>query len=648
MDEAAAGGDFDRDVASTARAVITSRAVTSFVTASLLRAPVLRLAFVFAALLALGACATDGDAPVDVGMQIAWLDQPLGTLPDAVTSISITVFTGDDETGLEREFTVANLPDDDGDGRPDRSLEGLATGVPIRIALAGLNSSRAAVYVGRVGPFTLEAGQRRFVDVQMYPIGTSTVTPDATLPGRFLHTATALADGRVLIAGGFSSITRIDTCPAPFAATEHCFAATASRDAYLFVPASGRFLRVVDRLLEARGGHTATRLRDGRVLLAGGASDAMLVFSPVGDVSAPRGWTPAFYARNAAGAATARESFEIFDPERNPEESDPERNGDEGRGGFVGAADAPTTSGRLNGPRFMHAAASVPDTDYVLLAGGANPEAVRSYEVYDDRRAGGYGVYANDGAALRSARTLPSALGVGAGTSAKVWIVGGTAAATNDDLAEIWSPPTSSMPNGSLVAATSTGFPALAGGAGEPHPEFSLLRPELANVGGGGSHLLAVGWLGPSCAAGMAVPVFAGSSGGAEELCATGMPERSFTTRLTGGATAGTPVGAPHALGASARLDDGSFVVTGGVSNLVMTAQQAVDRFTGNVMADRAVRESGGSSAVTLRAQRALHASAALPGSGVLSTGGVVFTPDTSSAMLVTSPVAEILFLTPL
>jgi hypothetical protein len=46
---------------------------------------------------------------------------------------------------------------------------------------------------------------------------------------------------------------------------------------------------------------------------------------------------------------------------------------------------------------------------------------------------------------------------------------------------------------------------------------------------------------------------------------------------------------------------------------------------------------------VSLRAGRALHASAALPGSGVLTTGGVVFTPDTTSATLV-MPAAEALF----
>lgn len=575
-------------------------------------------------------------------MQLAWLDQPAGTLPTSVTSLSITVFTGDDDTaGLEAEYTVANLPDEDGDGRPDRALKGLATGVPLRISLAGLDATHATIYVGRIGPLTLEAGQRRFVDVQMYPIGTSTATPDTTLTGRFLHTSTPLTDGRVLISGGFSAITRVDPCPTPFLATDHCFSATASRDAFLFIPASGKFLRVLDPMLEARGGHTATVLPGGRVLLAGGASEAMLVFSPIGDPTAPSGWAPSLYARTADDTSTAHATFEIFDPERHAETSDPERNGDDGRGGFVGAADDPTVPGRLNGPRFLHAAAAVPDTNLVLLAGGMNAEATQTYEVYDDRRAGGYGIYLNEGAALRTARAAPSAISVGTGSTAKVWIVGGTFAASNDDLAEIWSQPTATAPNGTLVSATSTGFPASDGTSVEPHPEFSTLRPALAVVGTGGSHLLSVGWLGPLCVTGTVTPVFAGPPGLA--LCATGLPDRSFTTRLTGGSTAGTPSGAPHGLGSSAQLDDGSFVVTGGVSNLVMTAQSAIDRFTGNVMADRAVRQSGAT--VTLHSQRALHSSAALPGHGVLSTGGISFTPDTTGATLVATPVAEVIFL---
>ncbi len=637
-------------VARTARPVIACCTVTSTEPSSLPRALARPLSIVFAAALtlALGACASAPEAPVDVGVQLAWLDQPAGTLPDSITSISIRVFSGDEDTeGLEAEYTVSNLPDDNGDGRPDRALKGLATGVPIRIALVGLDAARASLYVGRVGPIVLEAGQRRFVDVQMYPVGTSTATPDTTLTGRFLHTATTLPDGRVLIAGGFSSITRLATCPSPFLATDHCFSATGSRDAYLFSPTSGRFFHVVDRLLEARGGHTATLLPGGRVLLAGGATEALVVFSPIGDPTAPRGWMPGVYPQDVMGTATAHATFEIFDPERNAETSDPERNGDDGRGGFVGAADAPTVPGRLNGPRFLQAAAAVPETNLVLLAGGVGGDASGTFEIYDDRRPGGYGVYPNVGAHLRTPRSVPSALGVGTGATAKVWIVGGTFAASNEDLAEIWSQPTATAPNGTLVPATSTGFPASDGASTDPRPEFSTLRPALASVGTGRSHLLSVGWLGALCAEGTTTPVFAGSTGGVEELCANGAPDRSFTTRVSGaGVTQATAVGAPHALGSSAQLDDGSFVVTGGVSNLVMTAQSAIDRYTGNVMADRAVRQTG--STVTLHAQRAFHASAALVGHGVLSTGGVVFTPDTTGAMLVATPVAEVLYLAPL
>jgi hypothetical protein len=141
--------------------------VTSFPFRSVRRLA-LRILALTAAALVLGACAATASEPVDVGMKVSWLDQPAGTLPDSVASISITVFTGDDdETGLEAEYTVANLPDDDGDGRPDRTLKGLATGVPLRLALIGYDDARTAIYTGRLGPLVLEAGERRFLDVQM-------------------------------------------------------------------------------------------------------------------------------------------------------------------------------------------------------------------------------------------------------------------------------------------------------------------------------------------------------------------------------------------------------------------------------------------------------------------------------------------------
>jgi hypothetical protein len=67
---------------------------------------------------------------------------------------------------------------------------------------------------------------------------------------RAAHSATTLADGRVLLAGGFVT---------PGAPT----------GAELFDPAAGR-LQALPPMVETRHSHSATRLRDGRVLLVGG------------------------------------------------------------------------------------------------------------------------------------------------------------------------------------------------------------------------------------------------------------------------------------------------------------------------------------------------------------------------------------------
>jgi hypothetical protein len=81
--------------------------------------------------------------------------------------------------------------------------------------------------------------------------------------GRWLHTATLLNDGRVLIVGG-----RDNNC------TGNCDVYSL-RTAEIFDPSTGLFTPTAD-LHISRYGHTATLLPDGRVLILGGESTEVI------------------------------------------------------------------------------------------------------------------------------------------------------------------------------------------------------------------------------------------------------------------------------------------------------------------------------------------------------------------------------------
>jgi hypothetical protein len=349
-------------------------------------------------------------------------------------------------------------------------------------------------------------------------------------------------------------------------------------------------------------------LPDGRVLLAGGAETATLVFEPQDG---------GFAFRVVPGPGG--ETFELFDPRLNAEEEDTDRDGDPLRGGFVGNAADPTELGVLDAPRVMHAATLL-EGGRVLLAGGLS--APGSFTVFDPQRPGGYGVVGSG--PLDTARPLPGAVTLGTGATQAGWIVGGAGALGNDELAEVWSPGAGSDRLGATEAATSAGdFP---DALGMGRAEFALIRP-LTAVLGGGTHALVVGWYGPRCVDGGLAFATTGP------FCPyTPSSLRSYTINAATGVATPTAVPNAHAFGAIATLDDGRVAVSGGFSALTMQAGNTIDLFTGGVSMGLATPAG---TRPPLRAPRALHTTVAVPGSGLVTFGGLLTAPEAASITLV-------------
>jgi hypothetical protein len=190
-----------------------------------------------------------------------------------------------------------------------------------------------------------------------------TAGPDLVQP-RQGHTATLLADGRVLIAGGWARE-----------------GAPAIDSAEVYQPRMGRF-EAVGSLNLGRGGHIATALPDGRVLIAGGetaagSTETAELFDPESGTFTPAAPMPS--ARHAAVDTVLPDGRVLVVGGRDSD-------GDAVASALLydPGSDTWQSTGSMSTPRDKLALAPLPDGRVLVLGGTPDDRRLlRSTEIYD-------------------------------------------------------------------------------------------------------------------------------------------------------------------------------------------------------------------------------------------------------------------------
>lgn len=321
-----------------------------------------------------------------------------------------------------------------------------------------LASGLVLVAGGRMDGSSFLATAELFDPAASSGAGAFAATGSMGVPRGFGHTATVLASGKVLVAGG-----RMD-------------GTTYIASAELYDPAAGTFGGVGTWMTSAREFHAASLLPSGKVLVTGGdnATNGDLRKADLFDPAANSG-AGAFAATGSMGTARSQHtasvlgsgkvlvaggfnisSAELFDPTANA-----------GVGAFV-------ATGSLATPRYGHTA-SVLATGKVLIAG-----AGASGEIFDPAANSGAGAFAATGS-MAASRTWHVA---GVLASGKVLVAGGSGSATLAS-AELFDP----AANGGVGAFSPRNSMAM---ARQDHTGTVLASGKLVVVGGmgdGGGYL---------------------------------------------------------------------------------------------------------------------------------------------------------------
>ena len=223
-----------------------------------------------------------------------------------VPAASITEFTAANDRVPSGGSTILTAVFVNGAGSIDNGIGAVTSGVPVTATLSTTTTYTLTV-VGVGGPATQQ--------LKIIVPDTFSATGNLGTKRSYGHTATLLANGKVLIAGGFNA--------GPLASAE------------LYDPATGSF-SFTGNLNTARYDHTATLLPSGQVLIVGGVTGLYTpstltsaelydpvtgTFSPAGDLNMPRFNHTATLLSNgkvlfAGGnnASTMLTSAELYDP----------------------------------------------------------------------------------------------------------------------------------------------------------------------------------------------------------------------------------------------------------------------------------------------------------------------------------------------